>query len=426
MSIAGVTDEILKQILSENLTPSDSIKTPDRLFGREKTLRDIDRAFASPGRQIFIFGDRGVGKTSLALTAAYLHTGVENIPIYVMCGKTNNFGQTIQAIGNATIPVEKRLDKLTTGGGFNLSIAGTGIGMTEPTRTHAGIGAPQSLTEALDVIRYVASKRQKSTTIIIVDELERIEGDAEREKFAEFIRNIPELNEDVRFIFCGIMHDVDQLLTSHPSAGRILETIELKRLHHSDLWKILTVVGDKLKVELQQEALIRIGQISDGFPHYVHLMGEALFWSMFDDPALVKRSGPAHFKVAITGAIQRVESALRVQYEKATKKTRNTADYEEALWALADSTSDKRQITEIYESSYRWIMAKRPARNELRREQLNHRYLSLKKESHSHIVAGYGSGWFAFRENIMRGYVRMRAEAEGINLGRHIDTAGMA
>jgi uncharacterized protein len=104
MAIRGVTDEDLKRVLSENLTPSDSIKTPERLFGREKTLTTIDRAFSSPGRQIFIYGDRGVGKTSLALTTAYLHTGVENLPIYAMCGKTNNFAQTIQAIGNALVP----------------------------------------------------------------------------------------------------------------------------------------------------------------------------------------------------------------------------------------------------------------------------------------------------------------------------------
>jgi DNA polymerase III delta prime subunit len=425
VSIPGVTDEILKQVLSENLTPSDSIKTPERLFGREKALQTIDRAFNSPGRQIFIFGDRGVGKTSLALTSANLHTGIENLPIYVMCGRTNNFSQTIQAIGNATIPVEKRLERLATGGAFSLSVAGTGFGMSDPTNQNTGIAAPQSLTEALDIIRYVASKRQ-GTTIIIVDELERIEGDTEREKFAEFIRNIPELDVDVRFIFCGIMHDVDELLKSHPSAGRILETIELKRLNHSDLWKILTVVAEKLKVEIQKEALIRISQISDGFPHYVHLIGESMFWSMFDDPNEVTRSNSEHYKAAITGALQRVEPALRVQYERATHKTRNTADYEEALWALADSTSDKRQITEIYESSYRWIMLKRPGRTMLQREQLNQRYLSMRKESHSHIIAWYGSGWFSFRENIMRGYVRMRAEAQGIDLGRHLDTGNLA
>src|SRR6266404_83585 len=426
MTIRGVTDEDLKRILSENLTPSDSIKTPERLFGREKTLTTIDRAFSSPGRQIFVYGDRGVGKTSLALTTAYLHTGIENLPIYVMCGKTNNFGQTIQAIGHALIPVEERLEKVASGGGFNLTLPGGlgGVGMSDGTKTASNIAAPQSLNEALDIIRYVAAKR-KSTTIIIVDELERIDSTAEREKFAEFIRNIPELNADVRFIFCGIMHDVTELLQSHASAGRILETIELKRLDYLDQWKILTVVAAKLNVEIQEEALIRIGQVSDGFPHYVHLIGECLFWSMFDDEEEVTTSGPVHFKTAITGALQRTEAALRASYEKATHKTRNTADYEEALWALADSTSDKRQISEIYDASYKWIMLKRIGRELLTREQLNQRYLSMRKDSHSRIVAGFGSGWFAFRENIMRGYVRLRAEAQGINLGRHNNTAGM-
>src|SRR5690348_4159832 len=96
MSIPNVTDADLKRVLAENLTPSDTIKTPERLFGRDRTLTLIDRAFASPGRQVYIYGDRGVGKTSLALTAANLQTGVENLPIYVPCGKTNNFAQTIQ------------------------------------------------------------------------------------------------------------------------------------------------------------------------------------------------------------------------------------------------------------------------------------------------------------------------------------------
>lgn len=343
-----------------------------------------------------------------------------------MCGRTNNFSQTIQAIGNATIPIEQRLERLTQGGGFNLTLPGGlgGFGLSDGTKSAQSIAAPQSLSEALDVIRYVAAKRQ-GTTIIIIDEMERIETSAEREKFAEFIRNIPELDADVRFIFCGIMHDVTEMLQSHALAGRILETIELKRLHHSDLWKILTAVAERLKVEIQQEALIRIGQVSDGFPHYVHLIGESLFWSMFDDEDDVTKSGARHFKVAITGALQRTEAALRAQYEKATHKTRNTADYEEALWALADSTADKRQITEIYESSYKWIMVKRIGRKMLEREQLNQRYLSMRKDTHGCIVAGYGSGWFAFRENIMRGYVRLRAEAEGINLGRHENTAGM-
>lgn len=144
---------------------------------------------------------------------------------------------------------------------------------------------------------------------------------------------------------------------------------------------------------------------------------------MFDDPEPVTMSNAIHFKAGIEGALQRTEAILRAQYEKATQKTRNTADYEEALWALADSTSDRRQITEIYETSYTRIVAKR-ARSRLQRDALNQRYLSLRKESHGRIVVGFGSGWFAFRENIMRGYVRLRAEHEGMDLGRHNLTKG--
>src|SRR6266849_4676292 len=121
MTIPNISEDDLRKVLAENLTPSDTIKTPDRLFGRATTLKAIDRALNSPGRQIFIYGDRGVGKTSLALTAAYLHTGVENMPIYVLCGRTSKFGEIIQAIGNTTIPIQDRIEPAESGGGFNLA-----------------------------------------------------------------------------------------------------------------------------------------------------------------------------------------------------------------------------------------------------------------------------------------------------------------
>src|SRR5881296_2717329 len=106
MSIPNITEDDLRKVLAENLTPSDTIRTPERLFGRDKNLRTIDRALNSPGRQIFIYGDRGVGKTSLALTAAYLHTHSEAAPIHVMCGTTSTFSQVMHAIGNSSIPIE--------------------------------------------------------------------------------------------------------------------------------------------------------------------------------------------------------------------------------------------------------------------------------------------------------------------------------
>src|SRR5262249_1591739 len=158
MSIPEISEDVLREILAENLTPSDTIKTPERLFGRDNTLTNIDRALNSQGRQIFIYGDRGVGKTSLALTAAYLHTGIENAPIYVMCGKTNDFSQVIQSIGNAVVPIKERLERPASGGGFNLNLPGGlgGFGISNRSASSTAVPAPDSLAEALDIIRYVA------------------------------------------------------------------------------------------------------------------------------------------------------------------------------------------------------------------------------------------------------------------------------
>lgn len=417
MAITGLSHEQFQKILRENLTPSAHVTTPERLFGREKALRQIDRALQSQGRQIFIYGDRGVGKSSVALTAAYLHNDSSHEPIYVICGETDTFWTVVQSIGKKVIEIEKRFETPAKASGFGGTVLGIGGNYQPATPGSAEIPLPTTINDALDIIRYVSSKRS-GNLIIIIDEMERLVNTQERARFAEFIKNIPELETRVKFIFSGIGTTVSELIGAHQSAGRILETIELEKLHHDALWKIIEGVATKLNVEVDREKLIRIGQLSDGFPHYVHLLGECLFWNVFDDPEPVTKVGIEHFKEAVKGALERAEPNLKYTYRRATEKTRNTDDYQEALWALADTSSDRRQLLEIYNASYTPLMMKRTGRNPLARETFNQRLLSLKKESHGSVVIGYGSGWFGFRENILRGYVRLVAERNGINLGR--------
>lgn len=66
MAIVGYDFEAFGNRLNEVLTLSVPIRTPEKLFGREHQLETIQLALKSPGRHVFIYGDRGVGKTSLA------------------------------------------------------------------------------------------------------------------------------------------------------------------------------------------------------------------------------------------------------------------------------------------------------------------------------------------------------------------------
>jgi Cdc6-like AAA superfamily ATPase len=414
MALQNITQGQFAAILRENLTPSNTIKTPERLFGRDRALRQIERALASQGRQVFIYGDRGVGKTSLALTAAYLLNDATAEPIYIACGQSDNFADAIASIGNSVIPVEERLEQGASGPEIGGTIFGVGGTFKSGKKAISKIAPPNSLNDALDIMRYILKKR-RGKIVVVIDEMERLPKQ-EREKFAEVIKNLPEIDDRLKFIFCGIANTVNELLGSHPSAGRILETIPLERLHHNYLWDIIKAVADKVGIAVKHETLVRISQISDGFPHYVHLIGESMFWSVYDDDRVLTKVDRVHFQAGIAGALERAEAVLRHQYEKATMKTKNTEDYEDALWALGDKTSDQRQMKDIYEHSYLKIL--RGGRTPLAREKFNHRLLALRKDSHGSIVVGFGSGWFGFRENIMRGYVRLRAEKGGIELGR--------
>jgi MoxR-like ATPase len=90
MAIQNCSEDEFRSILKQYFTPARAISSPEFLRGRQVLLNKIDRAFNSEGKHVMIFGDRGVGKTSLARTAAFLqHTG-QGDPPTVLCEATTN------------------------------------------------------------------------------------------------------------------------------------------------------------------------------------------------------------------------------------------------------------------------------------------------------------------------------------------------
>lgn len=299
----------------------------------------------------------------------------------------------------------------------NISYAGAAVGGGIEREAMGAIPKPSTITEALDILSYVAAKRH-GRTIVVIDEFDRLKSDEDKVQFAELVKNLSTRNLDLRLILCGIGQSVDDILGAHLSSGRYFEPLELEKLHHNFLLDIIQGAADKLHVEIPRETLLRIGIISDGFPHFVHLVGECMFWAMHDSPDEVRCAHREHYEEATRSALKRTEPALRKAYQRATEKAKNQLEYEEALWALADRSETRRQVKSIYENSYKRIISQRKLvdREPMDREKLNARLLTLRSDAHGAIIVGHGSGFYSFRENVMRGYVRLKAETEGIEL----------
>lgn len=110
MSIAGCDLNTFATRLNEVLTLSVPVRTPEKLFGRERLLEKIQLALHSPGRHVFIYGDRGLGKTSLAHTAATLVQSSDNRPITVSCDHDSTLVSVVESAFNqglSRMPVDR-------------------------------------------------------------------------------------------------------------------------------------------------------------------------------------------------------------------------------------------------------------------------------------------------------------------------------
>jgi hypothetical protein len=412
MAIEGISEEKFREILRRHLTPGRAISSQEYLRGRETKLRQIDRAFNSDGKHIFIHGDRGVGKTSLGRTAAFIHASADGDPAMIECEKANGAYQLLRDIALRCVPPCDVLGAKTSKRTFKAGIPLLGGDIEEEVK-RGHVPEMRSINEALAIIAYVASLNRKQP-VVVIDEFDIIEDVDTRHTLASFLKHVSDQELGIRFIICGIGDSLDEMIGAHQSSGRYLMPIPLERLPHDARWEIISTAAEELKVYVDENSIIRIGQVSDGFPYYVHLIGEKLFWSIYDDPQIVRNSEPKHFEKALLDASEEAEPSLKRAYELATQKYTN--EYDKVLWAVADNSSLRRQIKDIYDS-YKQLMGRHFKDKEvMEQSKFYNRMSSLRTERHGEILRTTSAGWYEFRENRLRGYVRLAAERENVEL----------
>jgi hypothetical protein len=392
------------------LSPSHAIQTPELLKGRDEQLREIQKAWYQGGRQIFIYGFRGVGKTSLAQTAAFQHQSSDGTPILLTCGEESTFVEIVHDIFTQAFPSDPRIikEKLDSGVGAKLG------GLTAEVRQSIEAGRPpepKTLNEAVQIMDFVSQFHSKEP-VVIIDEFDLLKSKQEQAKFAGFVKQLADSHVRAKLIFCGIGESVDEFFGAHESTYRYFHTVKLDRLAWEPRFQIIQTAADALNIAVDDTTRTRIARVSDGFPHFIHLVCEKLFWEVYESNDPMMRASGDHYERAVEKAVAEIAPYLKKPYEKATRKYTN--DYEHMLWAVADNHQLLRPSREIYDSYVRIIksMGKEP----LDRTQFHNRMNNMKKAPHGEILIGSRTGWYEFREKMMRGYARLRATQEGVEL----------
>jgi hypothetical protein len=286
----------------------------------------------------------------------------------------------------------------------------------EVGRTHKEEAVEHShaldLNSAVEMLLQIGNLRSGENTVVVLDEFDRLTNDVERTHFADFIKQIGDKHIPVRFVFCGVAESIQKLLGAHESCFRYLEGVALERLSWDGRFEIIDTAARALGVTIESRPRTRIAAISDGFPHYIHLICEKLFWQMFNDEAPCTVPNADHYREAIAESVMGIEQHLQSTYEQAAI-LKDTSDNEEVLWAVADHADLFRNTESIYDSYLKLF-----GTDHLDRHAVVSRLNILKGGSCGHILTNWNQkkGWYEFRESIMRGYVRLRAEEQGLEL----------
>lgn len=414
MTIAGFSNDtdFAKKVF-EVLSVSQPVRSIEHLRGRDNELERVRRALLAPGRHVFIFGERGVGKSSLGQTAAIQYQSSDAEPVFVSGSPEDTFKHLIADIASRALGRSK-LDsnRKTSAAGFEWG----GLNLSRGTEI-----SPLSLVEQINSIGDGASllaqvaQLHSTAPIVVIDEFDAIESKEERNKFATLLKQLGDQDVNLKFIFTGIGRTLDDLLGAHQSAYRQLDSVELGRLGWDARKEIATNAVEALGLHLHYDVGWRIASISDGFPYFIHLIVEKMLWEAQTDKSLVDELEWTHFRRGLSEAIRGISAELRRPYERAV--LHRADEFEDVVWSTADGDDLFRDLTQMFES-YKRICRKRERENALDRSRFGDSLRKLKQESFGAILSSVPrrQGWYTYREKMLRGFVRMQAEVSGIEL----------
>lgn len=403
-------EEVFYERLHQLLKPSAPIDTIEHLWGREEQLNEIKRALYAHGRHAFILGDRGVGKSSLAQTTAYAIQSSDNTPVIVTCDHQSTLSSIIlKALKAAINSVDFREHA-------------TKLQLKLPFLTYelsSSVSKKPTFPESIDIQDAAfalinLSDWHSTKPVIVIDEFDLM-PDEERRNFGVLLKQLGDQHAKVKLIFTGIGQSLDSLMSGHLSSFRQLHQVKLDVLDWSARFKIIETAFDAFDVSLPEEIKYKIAGLSDGFPSYIHLICEKLLTRAYFSRDEIDQITFPLFIQALDDAINSVTETLRKSYDKATDGKPEHMHH--ILWAMADS-SDLQRKTDHITYSYEAI-ANQLRIPSLEAKAFKREFDKLRNSSHGEIIKrafDNRPGWFAFSENVIRGFIRMCAEKNKVEL----------
>ena len=306
--------------------PTAPIFSHELFAGRIIQIQDVLDTIGLRGHHVLVFGERGVGKTSLASVVWPLMNAIGITDVYfshVTANTTDTF---------STLWI-KVFEDMTWQEDVPKPFLSTQVEATDKCLRDE-VGLPDDPTPD-DVRRALAAAGR---TVFIFDEFDRLQAKESR-IFTDLIKMLTDYDIDATIVMVGVAETIQQLIRNHASITRSLVSIHMPRMNREELREIITKTAAKLKVKFDDDAADRIASLSHGLPHYPHLLG---LYSVRAACLRFSRQITIHdVRKGVEESVRKADSRVKAMYIKASRSSRSDALYKQVLLACALSETDE-------------------------------------------------------------------------------------
>lgn len=225
--------------------------------GRQETLARIISALEGEGAHAVIYGERGIGKTSLMHVLADTARAARYLVVYDSCGADTRFDTIFRSI-LSRIPLIYHKDTPP-----NSAAAEKGQSF-ESLLPSGPIGA----RETSDLLTGVTGTR----LLVILDEYDRVEDSNLRRQTAELIKNLSDRMASVHILIAGVAEDLDGLIDYIPSIRRNIAAIPVPAMSTGEIEQILRIGSETSGLIFEDGLAERIANFAGGSPYVARLI----------------------------------------------------------------------------------------------------------------------------------------------------------
>ena len=236
--------------LFEVFSPSAPVDREEIFAGRADQLAALAVVSRQRGQHAVIYGERGVGKTSLARICAERARQENSFVANVTCDS----GDTFLSIWT------KVLEEISVvaGGEHGNALQFLREGQTTPNEVRL-------------VLRQLASEAR---VLIFIDEFDQVATAEVRKRMAETVKILSDNSVRATLVIVGVAQNVTELIDEHESVARAIVQVQMPRLRPRELSQIIDKGLAAAGMTITVPAANRIVNLSQGLPHYVHRLAQ--------------------------------------------------------------------------------------------------------------------------------------------------------